>query len=622
MSGDDPTQPPATPGSQTSRIPNSSGSAPRSKKRRKKRSRIPGTGVIATAVQDINRLRQIVTVLTRHGFYEVIQRTGLDRVLGDRFSPPEDAEPIDPSDTRGTARRLRLALEDLGTTFIKLGQILSTRPDLLPQVYIQEFAKLQDRVPPMPFEVVQHQIEAGLGHPLEELFAEVDPEQLATASIGQVHRATTLEGEQVVVKVRRPDVAEQIRSDLDILYTIARLLEATIQEMSLYSVVEIVREFERAIVQEINFLVEADNVRQFRRNFAEDPHVTIPRVYPDLSSKTILTLEYLEGRRFRDLEPGEPETRRLVEVLLDATYTQIFEHGFFHADPHPGNIIILGPDRIGLIDFGLVGRLSRPQQDDLVTLVVTVIGGDTDGVARTLLRMGYPQGRVNLSELKREIARTRDKYINENLHNIDISAFSTEIMDAAIRYQIKINPEYSLLVKAIVTLDGILRDTDPEMDLETTAAPYARKLLLERYSSKRVLQNLLSGAMNLSGFLRDIPAQLDQVLMDLESGAVTIQVRNDQLDDLGPQLTALGTRLGLGLVSAGLIVGGSVMLAQLDYRPFDIPLLLFAAISALVLATLLSTTALLWPLLTPRLRRLRIGPLISMFRRQQDRADH
>jgi ubiquinone biosynthesis protein len=576
-----------------------------------------GPGVIAAAVKDVQRLREIVAVLTRHGFSQIIRSAGLDKILGQRLTTPVDAEPVDPSDRRGMARRLRNVLEDLGTTFIKLGQILSTRRDLLPQVYIQEFTRLQDSVPAMPFEEVRTQVEEGLGAPLEELYASFEVEPLATASIAQVHEAVTREGRRVVVKVQRTGIAEQIRSDLDILHFLSRILKATIEEMDVYNVQEIVNEFERAIKQEIDFLNEARNVERVQANHADDDNVVIPDILRELSSQTILTMEFLDGKKLRDIEPDSPEAQALTEVLLEAAFNQIFDHGVFHGDPHPGNILVLGPATVGFIDFGLTGTLSRAQQDDLIALLITIITGDTDGIARTILRMGHPQGRVNLGAFRREIAEKRDRYLSGNLEQIDVGAFTADLMEAALRYKIKLNSEYAVLVKATVAVDGMLRTLTPTMDLAATAGPFAKRLIADRYSSKRILAEVFSGAMSLSGFLRDVPAQLDQVLMDIESGTVSVNVEHPGLDELGPALASLGTRIFLGFACCGLLIGGSVMIAQLDYRPFDIPILLFVGLLFLISAGWVAFWAIGLPLLNNRVKRVKIGPLIRLMRKRK-----
>lgn len=577
-------------------------------------------GVFAAAVQDIQRLREITAVLARHGFGRLVKRAGLEKIVGDRFAPTPDTEPVDPADRRGTARQLRLVFEELGPTFIKLGQLLSTRPDLLPQVVIREFEKLQDRVPPMPFEQVRAQLEAGLGDELASSFEHIERSPLATASIGQVHEARLPGGRRVVVKVLRSGVAEQIRSDLDILYFLSRIIRATIAESDIYNVDEIVREFDRAISQEIDFLNEARNLQRFTTQCANQPRIVIPEVISALSNRRVLTLEFLDGQRITHTEAGSEEAEHIVDALMNTAYEQVFVHGLFHADPHPGNLFVLEGHRLAMLDFGLVGQLSRSQQDDLVALVLTIVNGDIDGIARTVLRMGVPLARVNLAEFKREIAGMRERYFNKHLDEIDVSAFSMDLMDLALRHRIKINSEYSLLAKATVTLEGVLRRLDPKLDLATAAAPFARRLLTERYNSRRLLQTLFSGALSLSSFLQEVPAQLDQVLMDIESGTATINVRNEEIDRLGSQLSSLATRIFLGLICCGLLIGGSIILAQLSARLPPSSLLALMSLTMFFLAGTIAFWALAWPLARTRLGRIRIRPIFSLLRSLRKRG--
>jgi ubiquinone biosynthesis protein len=262
-----------------------------------------------------------------------------------------------------------------------------------------------------------------------------------------------------------------------------------------------------------------------------------------------------------------------------------------------------------------VGRLSKAQQDDLITLLIAVLYGDVDGMARALLRMGHARGRINLSAFKREIGRLRDEYLTRHLGDIDIGAFTSDLMDAALRFQIRLNNEYALLVKGVVTVEGVLRKLHPELDLVEAATPMAKQLLRERYSSQRLMQEAFQGANTLSGFLRDVPAQMDQILMDIESGTVAIHVEHKQLAALGVHLKELGTRLFLGLVCGGLIIGGAVMLAQLDYRPRRIPVLLFVALGFFGGATLTALLALAWPWVRDKARRVRLASLLPTLRR-------
>src|SRR5947209_6968351 len=335
------------------------------------------------AVKDLQRLREISAVVVRHGFGELRDRSRLWDVLGRR----EPGERPSRADMRATsARRFRETLAELGPTFIKMGQILSSRPDLLPPDFIAELSELQDSAPPMSLETVLRLIEQGLGRPSAELFAHIDPEPLASASIAQVHRARVSDGESVVVKVQRPGIEEQIRSDTDLLFYLARFLEGVIEETGIYTPTGIVTEFRDAMLLELDFENEARNIEEFAHNHADRPYVVIPKLYRDLSSRTVITLQELKGVKLKTaLESGQSagiDRQQLARHVLEASFQQLFKDGLFHGDPHPGNIIVMEGNRIGLLDFGLVGRLTKQMQESMIVLVLAISLRDPDTVAR------------------------------------------------------------------------------------------------------------------------------------------------------------------------------------------------------------------------------------------------
>ncbi|TMA19758.1 MAG: AarF/ABC1/UbiB kinase family protein, partial [Deltaproteobacteria bacterium] len=302
------------------------------------------------AVQDLKRLREISVVVVRHGFGELWDRAKIWDVLGRR----EEAQKPSPG---STARRFRETLAELGPTFIKLGQILSSRPDILPPDFITELTLLQDSAAPMPLQTVLQLIEKGLGQPANTLFARIDPEPMASASIAQVHRARLKTGEDVVVKVQRPVIEAQIRSDTDLLFYLARFLEGVIEETGIYTPTGIVAEFRNAMLLELDFENEARNIEEFAKNHAERPYVVIPKLYRELSCKTVITLQELKGRKLKEVlqDPSGVDKKQLARNILDASFHQLFTDGLFHGDPHPGNVIVIEGNRIGLLDFGLVG---------------------------------------------------------------------------------------------------------------------------------------------------------------------------------------------------------------------------------------------------------------------------
>ncbi|MEM1349315.1 MAG: AarF/ABC1/UbiB kinase family protein, partial [Myxococcota bacterium] len=442
---------------------------------------------VKAAVQDIKRLREITRVLTKHGFHALVRRIGLGGEEADRKLLGAEAlaaldGPMLGEDRLEAAVRLRRVLEDLGPTFVKLGQVLSTRPDIIPAEFIAEFRHLQARVEPMPLEDVVSQIERALGATVDDVFETFEAHPLGSASIGQVHAATLPGGQRCVVKVQRPNIGEKIRSDLDILYSLAKLLEATIEEVELYSPTGIVKEFSGALFKELDFEQEAKSMREFARNFADSEGIEAPAVHEELTTDTILTMEFVDAKPLSEIEGGTPRASMLLDRLLDATVEMVLYDGFYHADPHPGNIFVRDDDTLVYIDFGMVGRLSVGQQDEVINLIIAVLTGDVDGISRTLLRMGRPIGRVGLREFKADIVRIRDKYLLANLSEINVTQFIQEVMDAAQYHRIQLNTAYAVLVKTAMTIEGIMRELEPELDLPARATPYVRQLAARRFT--------------------------------------------------------------------------------------------------------------------------------------------
>ncbi len=572
-------------------------------------------------VQDIRRLRKISSVLTRHGFSAVARRAGLGRFISDDeplVDQEGDAEELLGDDRSKAAIRFRRVLEDLGPTFVKLGQVLSTRPDLVPREFMEELKKLQDQVGPMELDEIHDQIEESLGEEVDEIFEEFDDEPLAAASIGQVHRATTAEGQECVVKVQRPGIQEKIRSDLDILYYLAKLLEATIEEVELYSPTIIVSEFEKAILAELDFEQEAQNVEEFATNFADVDEVSTPEIFDDYTTTEILTMEYIDARKLADIEGGTEEAEEVLEHILDAMVKMVLYDGFFHGDPHPGNILVREDNSIVFIDFGLVGRLSASQQDDLISLILNVLAGDVDAISRVLLRMGQPIGRVNLREFRTDVERIRNKYIEATVGEIDVSKFIQEVMDAAQHHKIRLNANYAVLTKTAATIEGIMRRLKPDLDVMELGMPYARELAMRRFSAQKIAKSAVNTAVGFSSFVTKVPQQMDQVLMDIESGNLTITVRNDSLDQMGETLNTMGTRLFLGVIAAGLaIVSALVLQPYYDSEIYGVPVMLVVGILSAVGATTLFWWALGWHVAASRKgKKLRLEPLMRLFRRK------
>ncbi len=558
------------------------------------------------AVQDLKRLREISAVVVRHGFGELWDRAKIWDVLGRR----EDGRRLSREELRATsARRFRETLAELGPTFIKLGQILSSRPDILPLDFIAELSQLQDSAAPMPVATVFQLIEKGLGRPAQQLFAAIDPEPMASASIAQVHRARLLGGEEVVVKVQRPGIEEQIRSDTDLLAYLARFLEGVIEETGIYTPTGIVSEFRAAMLLELDFENEACNIEEFAKTHANRPYVVIPRLYRDLSSRTVITMEELKGVKLKTVldSPSFPgvDRKQLARNVLEASFQQLFTDGLFHGDPHPGNVMVMEGNRIGLLDFGLVGRMSKAMQESIIVLVLAVSLRDPDSVARLLYKVGVPDQRINLQHFRHEIHDILERYLGLKLSEVDSGVLMAELVDLAMKYKIKIPKEYALLSKASATTEGIVRQLDPELDVTQAALPYARQLLYDRYSPGSMSGGFLRLLLQLQGFLQDTPQQLSQILMDLEGGKFTVQVRSDELSRLNTNVKALGILLFSGMLAAGLIVGAFSLVGRAS-EGAGTTVWPIAALVGLALSAMLFGAALTWTLLGGRLKKISV----------------
>lgn len=538
---------------------------------------------VVSAVRDLGRLREITSVLVRHGFGEVVARAGFGRKprKGTASDPPPPAEgskdaaaPEISTDelakgeeekTRvSTAERIRLVIQDLGPSFIKLGQIAATRPDLLPADVIVELKKLQDNVPPVPFEEISKVIEASLGAPIEKVFISFDPKPLAAASIGQVHRAVlaTPDGEQqVVVKVQRPNVGEIVVRDLELLHLMAAAIERAIPETRIYSPIGLVQQFDRSITAELNFMIEGENGERFAKNFEGsklEGIVRFPKVYKQASSKHVLALEFFDGKKVDKAVEAGVDGKVVAKNAVGVVIKMIFEDGFFHADPHPGNVIIMGLENpiLGIIDLGMVGRLSPELRDRTVDLMVAAVRKDSYAVADALYTIGRPTRKVDMREYRGEVALLAEKYLGKPLKEIDLSAMIRDLVQGAMKYGLEIPTDFLLVGKALMTLEGIGKQLDPDLDVFGEAQPYFIDIMKKRYSPQRLGNELIRGVQQLSAASYDVPLQAREVLEDLRLGRLVLNTTDPALPLAQDRL---GRRIFSGLVVAGGTVGGALL---------------------------------------------------------------
>lgn len=518
---------------------------------------------IITAVRDLERLRQIVGVLVRHGFGELVQRAGWGAQLGiGKRAPEQDDRAI----SRG--ERIRLTLTELGPSFIKLGQIMSTRADVVPIDIIEELKKLQDEVPPVPFEQLKPLVEAELGASLNEVYEDFDPKPMASASIGQVHRAKLRNAEgapcDVVVKIQRPNIKDVIERDIDLLYWMARAIERSVPESRVYSPSRLVAEFDRAITAELDFTLEADNAERFARNFEDfEPGVVhFPKVYRQASSKRVLTLEFLAGKKVLEAVRAGADGEKIAKHAVAVMIKMVFEDGFFHADPHPGNIIIQGSNDqplISMIDLGLVGRLTPQLRDKTVDLMVAAAGEDHRAIADALYAIGTPTKKINRREFEAEVAALADRYLGKQLKDLELSGLLRDLVHGAVKYGFEVPADFVLVGKAMMTTEGIGRQICPELDVFQEVKPYFLRLMWMRYSPEKLSQELIRGMSRLGGAAADMPLQLSEILEDLRRGDLAITVNDSGMPDA---LDRLGRRVFSGLVVSMCLASGAYLVGQ------------------------------------------------------------
>ena len=501
-------------------------------------------------VRDLGRLQEIATVLVRHGFGHLVAGT----IVDPGASKPNHSR-------LSTAARLRQVLIELGPTFVKLGQVLSVRPDILPSSFIKEFESLQDRVDPIPFDLVKTAIEREWGMAIEDRLLSIDEQPLASASIAQVHKAVTVDGDTVAIKVQRPEIERRIRSDLHILYTLAALVSGRLELPGLYTPVGVVQEFEAAINLELDFLQEARAATRFRALFRDHPDVMAPLVYEELTTGRVLVLELLQGRPLSSLDPADREAvQPMMDKLIDASYLQVFEYGFFHGDPHPGNLMLLDDGRLAYLDFGVTGTLTGEMQDTLMNLFMALVYRDAESVALTLYRSGAAGERVDLKGFSREVERLITKYHGASFEELSDRGTLMDFVQVASRYRIRLVTEFAVLARAMSLLDGVSRRFMPDMDIVAKVTPYAQRLVGQRLGPDRLGRDALRLMQQVQTAVRDVPLQLNQMMMDLQTGNIDIGMVDRESDRLRDEIRWVGLRLSMAMIAAALGVAGALLL--------------------------------------------------------------
>ncbi|MBZ0220912.1 MAG: AarF/ABC1/UbiB kinase family protein [Candidatus Methylomirabilis sp.] len=515
---------------------------------------------VHVAYKSARRLREIASVLVRHGFYPLMERLRLARLVSIplRFAGKRRkdrlTEPV----------RARLAMEELGPTFIKFGQILSTRPDVVPHEYIIEFLKLQDSVSPLPFSEIRKVIEAEFGRQVTEVFSSIDEAPVAAASIAQVHRAITRDGDEVVVKVKRPGIEEVINTDIAILKYMARLALKYIPESRLYDPVGMVEEFSRVIRREMDFSLEASYMERFRENFSGDPRVKVPKVYWELTGRGVLTMERVRGIKVDQVKRLKDEgidTEAVAHLIADIFFKQVFEFGLFHGDLHSGNIFVLSKDSIALVDFGIVGRIGPEMKQNLADILIGIATQDIESTVKVYQRMGILPEAIDKTAFEMEYHDIILQYFGRPLKYVKIGELLLDYIRLAARHEIRLPRELLLFDKCIIELEGLARVLYPDVNILDESEPYARRLFIERMSPKSIAESALSTASDYKDLAAEFPSQAGRLMKKVLDDRLRIEFLHKGLEDFMGEVDRSSNRLTFAVIIAALIIGSSLVIA-------------------------------------------------------------
>ena len=513
----------------------------------------------------LRRYSQIAQVLSDYGFGALLAQLG----LSDRLNLPRRIfRRKAPEDELSAARRVRLALEELGPTFIKLGQIASVRPDLLPPAFLEELSQLQDNVAPLPWEAMREVLESELEAPVEALFLNFETDPIASASLAQVYRARLPDGKRVVVKILRPGIEERINTDLDILYDLSKTAQGRTSIGERFEVAELAVEFSNALLAELDFRREGRNADQFRQNFEAEPQIYVPEIYWEFTTRRVLVQEEIRGIKIDDLEALKKagyDRKALAEASARFILQEVLEDGFFHADPHPGNLLVMKGGVIGVLDFGTVGLLDRRDRINLARLFVEVVQLDSEAVVDQLIRMGVADFRVNRRALERDLRRVLLRYYGLPINEISASEVVEAIQPIIFDHRLRIPSNYWLLVKTVIIMQGVGLGLDPEFDIFEASRPFLGRLFRQVWLPSTWAPSLARSAMEWSELASTFPRRSNRILDQLERGELGVQAYIPDLRDTNTMINQIVNRIIFGILVAAFIVALALLIPQLDF---------------------------------------------------------
>lgn len=470
-----------------------------------------------------------------------------------------------------------MALEELGPTFVKLGQILSTRPDLIPVEFIQELSKLQDHVPPFPYPEVEQIIESELGTPLGNIFQHLKETPLASASLGQVHRARFADGEEVVVKVQRPGIQRTIEVDMEIMLHLATLMERHLEGWDLHRPTKVVEEFARTLEKELDYTIEASNMEHFARQFMDDQSIYVPKIYRETTTSRVLTMEYVDGIKASEIDRiqlASLDQKEIAHRGADLILKQIFIHGFFHADPHPGNIFILPNNIICYLDFGMMGRIDRQTRENFADLVMSIVRRDEGKAGDALLRLTLWEDEPERSTLERDLGEFMDLHFYRPLKELKFGKLLRQLLEMASKHRLRVALDLFLMLKALSTIEGVGRMLDPDFDITEHAEPFIRRIQWDRLHPRRIAGDIFDTGAEIVHLLKEIPRELREILKKARQGKVKMEFEHRGLEPMLATHDRISNRIAFAIILASLVIGSSlIVLADIPPKWHGIPVI-------------------------------------------------
>jgi len=507
------------------------------------------------AYKDAKRLKQITGVMFKTGLGYYLENLKLNHHLFIHQRTNTDQIPED------LPRKLRMAMDELGGTFVKLGQLLSLRPDLIPDEYCKEFSKLQDDVTPVKYEVIRETVENELKHSISEIFSYFDKEPIASASIGQVHKARLLNGTRVVVKIQRPNIKQLMEEDIDLLYHLSGIAQHQIPSFEKYNPKALVDEFKRYTEEELDYLKEGRNIDKFYHNFKDYDKMKVPKVFWDFTTNKVLTMGYIDGIPIDDKEGFKDwgcNEKELSNNLADVFLKQVFEFGFFHADPHPANLFVLPGNKIALLDYGICGTLKEKDRESLIDMLIYLVHRDINGVVEKFLSLGVLEDKND--QLAEELSSLVEEYAEANLEQIDAVKLFTQMIEVAKKYEFRLPADFVLLVKAIVTIEGVGQSLDKGFNLGDKLHEYTDTLISKKLRPSHIAKAIVSDINEFKDNVTSIPRQINEILIKLRKGELGVHFERKDLVQLEREIDKSSNRVSMGIIIAALVVASALVL--------------------------------------------------------------